>query len=325
MKVSVLLVNLLSFAHLLFGLLACAVTLNAQSPTLHLHANQSLADLPTVGDDPPEFQAKVAFGRFGLDPIAIMMLGTEALANLAQKDHREYSTGEHFVTADFADVVINVSAVRRGGFQNGIATLCIYQGMAHLLSLQKYKNVVIDCFWDRVKTAEVQFARAGWSSSSTNSSSSTKTITEHANNTAGLRPAINETILSAVRPVFRFMRNGQDLDIPLALITIMAALKEFSFHCSIDPVMPSIISAGSQWDACMIFGSQEKIRTTPPFYEYRWAIETVRQLAYFLYVYRRFAEVSIIVVVDQIALAAALLEKGKPSDDNKSRSYSTIN
>ncbi len=56
------------------------------------------------------------------------------------------------------------------------------------------------------------------------------------------------------------------------------------------------------------------IRTRPPFFEYRWAIEAVRQMPGFLLQQRRFAELGIRVIVDGVRVGTALLEKGEPDN-----------
>ena len=52
-----------------------------------------------------------------------------------------------------------------------------------------------------------------------------------------------------------------------------------------------------------------QIRTRPPFFEYRWLIETLRQLPGFLIQQSRFAETSIGIVVDGVHVGNGVLEK----------------
>ena len=53
-------------------------------------------------------------------------------------------------------------------------------------------------------------------------------------------------------------------------------------------------------------------RTRPPFFEYRWLIESLRQLPAFLLQQGRFAEISMGIVVDGVHVGNGLLEKAVP-------------
>ena len=90
----------------------------------------------------------------------------------------------------------------------------------------------------------------------------------------------------------------------MTLTAVLAFLAMFKStdHLGLDRVIES------DWDTSVRFHSG---RTQPPFCDYGWLIETVRQISSFMLQEKMVAEISIRIIVDGVYVGNGLLEKGR--------------
>ena len=196
--------------------------------------------------------------------------------------------------------------------------------MYSLIRDRAYNDAKIVCSWDAVPIAHVYFAQSGYHLSSSNtteasSSPTAGTLGGSGNNNLSSLTTItttntNVTLLDAVvTPIFVFDADSETLTIPGVFITSILALKGFAFRPNTD-IVPTYtgIAPVEEGDASMVFELYQ-IRTRPPFLEYRWLIEAVRQLPAFLVQQSRFAETGIGIFVDGVHVGDGLLQKFRPA------------
>ncbi|KAL8691750.1 MAG: hypothetical protein Q9218_003099 [Villophora microphyllina] len=239
------------------------------------------------------------------------MNGVDALAQIALKDHTARSSGYHFHLQNYAHVFITVSPLGSAStFDNDIATLCIYYGIEDMVRKRKYKEAELDCYWDNVEIARVVINDPITTTSNTVASNSFAIPT--VNNTTDALSQIDDPIVKAVRPRFGYFPDGIIIDIPTACLTVMYSLAKFSRQRATDAVPRCSTDPGPEWNACMVFPADGPIRTRPPFLEYRWVIESIRQIPEWMKRHGRFANLAISFWVDGINLGGGILVKGKP-------------
>ena len=303
---------------------AHAVAINLPTGSLlQRPSNLSLADFANVtslGDDHPHFSAEVYDGNVRLRSISMLMNTVEALATLALKDQTARGSGAHFHAHGYDDVVIDVVPLPPAtDILNEVAVLCISDGMYILIRERAYENARVVCSWDAVPVAKVYFGRPGNHLPSSNTtltllSPTAETLGGSDNNnfTSLTTTTTNATLLEAVTPVFFFSSDSQTLTIPGVFVTLIFALKGFAFRPNTDTVQTyTVIHPAEEGDASMVFEPYQ-IRTRPPYFEYRWLIETLRQMPAFLLQQGRFAELSIGIFVDGVHVGNGVLEKPKP-------------
>lgn len=296
---------------------AIAIAINLlENSMLQLPSNSSLADLTLLSAPPhPHFEAQFEFGNIRLRSISMLMNAVEALAALALKDQTARSSGAHFRFERYPDVVIDVVPKRPAtDVLNEVSLLCIRWGMTHVISQGEYKNAEIDCLWDTVVVAQVHFERPGYQSLSNNASVLAPIAESPGGSVSPLSliTTTNDTLLAAVTPAFSFRADSQTLPIPNVFVITIAVLTAFAYYPKTDPVSTwSVVGTGPEWNTSMLF-EPYSIRARPPFFEYRWAIETVRQMPGFLLQQGRFAELSIGIIIDGVHVGNALLAKGEP-------------
>lgn len=242
-----------------------------------------------------------------LESIAMLMNAVDALAAIAVKDQRGRSPRMHFHSRAYPSVHIDIepkgpSTAPLSDVSNEVATLCLYYGTVDMIKHQEYKVVTFSCLWDNVEVAVVYIDGTPPSTAQlpgdTAMSNTTDTVTD---------PQLN-----ALQPNFFFIDNAKTLGIPLSFVTIMNALKSFFHYGSTEIVPRCFTNPGPEWDASILFFGDGPVRTRPPFLEYRYVIETLRQAPEFMWRSRKFAELGIGFNVDGVPLGAALLMKGKP-------------
>ncbi|KAF6222301.1 hypothetical protein HO133_001387 [Letharia lupina] len=247
----------------------------------------------------------------------MLMNGVEALATLALKDQTARSYGAQFHAEGYPDVVIDIEPQQPAtDVLNEIMLLCIFFGMDRVIREREYRNAKILCFWDNVVVAQVLFERPGYQSSAntTDVLSPTAESPGGSGNISSLITTTNDTLLEAVTPRFYFRPDSQSLPTPNVFGTVITVLLAFAYVPNTDPLEAyTVVRTGAEWDVSMLFEST-LIRTRPPYFEYRWAIETVRQMPGFLLQQGRFAELIIGVIVDGVHVGNALLVKGEPND-----------
>ncbi len=322
------------FSCLLYSSTARAAAITNPNLSLLLQAsNTSLAKFTSLGNDlHPHFHIAIGYGNDGLPATAMLMDAVDSLAKLAPLDYLGRQPNFHGHMEAYPQVVIDVDPVYPAtDVENRVAVLCIYWGMETVVSNRNYKNAEIDCFWDNVVVAQVRFEQPGYYSSATvetNSPISSLGVTAEPTVSNGTTPgltagnstlnsptALNTSLDARVNSIFYFRSDSQTLSLTDVFIITMATLKNVASFPSTDAVTSFTSGAGSAYDLYFAFASGETIRTRPPFYEYRWIIETVRQIPAWMLSQRRFAEISIGILVDDVHLGSAVLEKGEQPHD----------
>ncbi|KAL8706991.1 MAG: hypothetical protein Q9201_000039 [Fulgogasparrea decipioides] len=247
-----------------------------------------------------------------LNSISMLMNAVDALGQLALKNHRDRSGHFHFTLPTYRTVRIDVVTIPPATtFLNEVATLCIYSGMLDVIRKRKYKTVQLTCAWDMVDIMEVFITNPTTAATASNATepgdplSATNTTTDAAATTA-------DPILNQLEPRFGYYPYSRRLDVPLTFLTLMYTHVMFSKESATDIVPRCYTDPGPEWDACMIFPADGAIRTRPPYLEYRYVIQTLRQVPSWLIQHGRFAELAIAIWVDNIDLGGAVLLKGKP-------------
>jgi len=267
----------------------------------------SLAALNRIED--PHFSIAIASGHTNLNRLSLLSNVVESLATIAQRDYNARVSSFHGHEPAI-DVTIDVTpAGIAADFSNQVAVKCIYWGMVYIMAERHFKDAEIDCKWDNLVVAQVQFQGL-----------QTTTRIETLNTTTDSNPVnATTTPLSAVEPVFMFTRDAKTLTVWEVYISVMAALMHVARLPSTDVVeaftsQATAPSSPVYYDVHMLFIG-ESIRTRPPYYEYSHIIEALRQLPGWLRRQGRFAETSFGVVVDGIHVGTGLLSKGPPESD----------
>ncbi|KAL8768077.1 MAG: hypothetical protein Q9209_005620 [Squamulea sp. 1 TL-2023] len=258
----------------------------------------------TVGNN-PRFSARVGFGDVNLEPIAILMLGAYALAHLSLKDMTGRIPSTIFDMAAYPDVVIKIQSMGpTSDILNEVALLCIFQSIAYTAHLRQYRNSETDCHWDNKLVARIYVERQS-QSPDTNILSLTR-------ESSGASPTTNTSTVQsgAVTPRFAFSQGSQLFTVENVFIVALAVLKEFAYKPNEDPVR-TYTYVKTEWSPAFMLFEPESIRSRPPYFEYRWAIETIPKMLAFLVRARRFADLSIAIIVDKVYVGNALLDKDR--------------
>ena len=297
----------------------------SQQPT----SNISLADF--TEDEVPDarfnvhFYATIVLGEVVLPYLPLLMLGVEALAKFAWKDHLAYSRGTYLLFGGCPDVAIAIVPAleyKDIGVLNEVAVRCIVFGMHHVARYQEFKNATINCFWLNRRVAMVVFEKPrnglssgddhtpltvveGVNTSFSSSAQSACTARLGHNTTVALA-----TTLDDVHPHYFYHQNGREVSVLAMFMTIMVALEYLS-------LLPSTAHLTSHriirtaWDTSLQFTSDGR-HGQPPFCDFGWLIETVRRIPLFMLEHNRLAEISIAVIVEGVFVCDGLLEKGRP-------------
>lgn len=297
---------------------------SSQQPT----SNISLA-APTEGEVPDArpnalFYATIVLGEVVLPYLSLLMLGVEALATLAWKDHTAYSAGTYMLLEGFPDAAIAiVPQIKSVGVMNEVAVRCILFGMHHVAKYQEFKNATIDCFWLDRRVASVLFgkprdrlpsgsyhtpltAAKGVNRSLRLSAQSACTAPLGDNITCALATTPDD-----VHPHYFYHLQSREISVLALFMTIMVALEYFSFFGSTIR-LPAHRTIRTAWDTSLRL-TPDQTRKQPPFCETGWLIETVRRIPSFMLEQNKFAEISIAIIVDGVFVGDGLLEKGRPN------------
>ncbi|CAD6570007.1 MAG: hypothetical protein ASARMPREDX12_003268 [Alectoria sarmentosa] len=300
---------------------ANAVAINLP-PNLFIQqpSNFSLADSlniisPSNLSDYSPLHVRLNYGRAPLRPTSLLMNGVEALATLALKDQAARIPSAHFHIQSYPDAIIDVEPERPAtDVSNEVALMCISWGLRNWIEDREYRIVEVECIWDDVLVAHVVFEQASYQASS-NATEALSLTAERPGGTGNLSSPIasaNDTLLEAVTPGFSFPPNSETLPILNVFYLTIKVLTAFARIPNTDTVGTyDVVSLDGEWESYMLF-EPASIRARPPYFEYRWAIETVRQIPGFCLQQGRFAEISFGVVVDGVLVGNGLMGKGTP-------------
>lgn len=245
------------------------------------------------------------------------MNGVEALATLALKDQAACIPSAQFKTQPYLDTIIDVEPQHPAtDVSNELALKCISWGLRRWIEYRVYRNVSVECVWEAVLVPHVKFERQSYqtSSNATEALSLTAERPRGSGNLSSPVTSANDTLLEAVTPVFLFGPDSKNLPILNIFYLVLKVLTAFARFPNTDTLgRYTVVETGSVWDVYMIF-EPSAIRARPPYFEFRWAIETVRQIPGFCLQQGRFAELDIGVVVDYVLVGHGGMDKGKPED-----------
>ncbi|KAL8667338.1 MAG: hypothetical protein Q9168_007296 [Polycauliona sp. 1 TL-2023] len=263
----------------------------------------------TLGEDPRFSIRSLPRENVPVDATSMLVTAVDALLVIGLRDYRAWSPPQqmNFNTPISSRVTISVSPKAPTTIiLNGLATLCIYRGIANLVAVEQFVEADFQCFWESVNVADVSIRRKAPPQTNTQAASSNMSSIDTL--TAG-RLRTHLTYMPGARPINRFD----------AFITAMQAIKQFSLQGS-DAIMTGtiLVDAGPQWDASIVFpeGPQQRpIRRQPPYLEYCYAIVSMRSALIYMLEHQRYAELGFVFWVDGIHLGNALMLKGKLSSD----------
>lgn len=275
--------------------------------------NSSSLSLTTLTDFPEnDFSFDIAFGGVDLDRTSVLSNAVDALAMLAGRDFLGLEVGIHSHLARYPNAVVDVVPVSPAiNFENRLAVWGIYRAVKFMISHSRFESARVDCTYKATILAQVYFERPGYPSPARSSMKTNGTALD-------LNTTITSTSVTTTEPlshfqlnvVFHFFPHAETLGMMDVYITVMATLTRLAEWPGTDPVSPFRAGAGDGYNARMVFHSAETIRATPPFYEYKWIVETVRQIPGWMLAQGRFAELGIGIVVNQVHLGTAVLERG---------------
>ncbi|KAI4232877.1 MAG: hypothetical protein L6R40_007281 [Gallowayella cf. fulva] len=303
----------MSFQRVLASLLytsALLSTSNAAAARSSQHELPSLRELtnfsvPGALASHPHFSLDVHVTEdTQLNPIAMLMNAVDLLAVTGLKDYQGHSAATLFHSPDHPDVVIAlVPTGPATEVLNEVVSLCAYYGMEDMIRYRQYKECTFTCAWDNVDVAVLNI----W-----DQSSAVKHTGAFINSLRNETTDLTNSPLKAVQPQFAYLNRAERLDMRLAFVTIMHAIMSSSRFSGTDIVSPSFTDPSHEWDASVVFPSDGPERTEPPFFEYRYVIQTLRQAPRYMLRHKWFAQLAMLVHVDGHYLGNALLMKGKP-------------
>lgn len=265
------------------------------------------------------FRASIVLGNFSLSVISILMLGVEAIATLALRDYEARISGLYLRIEKYPYVAIAIRPQHRSlGVTNEVALRCIHYGMEYIARHQEFNNATIDCFWYNQRVAQVFFERpkilSGLSGHSRSAMATTlgNIVESPSQNLCTTGSSDHDTCAldifsSRVTPHYFFDNNSREISVLGVFMTTMTVLTFLAMFKSTDHLgLDRIIE--SEWDTSMRFHTG---RTQPPFCDYGWLIETVRRIPSFMLQEKRFAEISMGIIVDGVYVGDGLLEKGR--------------
>ncbi|KAL8782623.1 MAG: hypothetical protein Q9213_005210 [Squamulea squamosa] len=256
----------------------------------------------TVGKN-PRFSAHIGFGDINLRPIAILMVGADALAQLALKDVTGRIPSTTFDMVAYPDVVIKMESMGpTSDISNEVALLCISQSIAYTAHVRRYRNSVADCLWDNELVARIHVEQQH-----PNQDTNRLSLT---GGSSGAPLTLNASTaqLGALTPRFVFLQRSETFTVEDVFIVALAVLKEFAYKPNEDPV-GTYTYVRANWSPASMLFEPISIRTRPPYFEYRWAIETIPKMLAFLVRARSFADLGIAIIVDDVHVGNAILDR----------------
>ena len=188
-------------------------------------------------------------------------------------------------------------------FSNKVAINCINEAIYYIVTHTWFKEAEVDCRWEDVVTAQVLFEAVEGTGSITDVDITTSPTPVNAT-----PPSLN-----ALEARFHFPPDSQSLTIWEVYIIVMQALTSMAQYPSTDAVPQFFVvkaRARAISNANMQFVEVGARRTRPPFFEYRCAINTVRQIPAWMRSQGRFGEIGMAIAVDRIDLGTGYLDKG---------------
>ncbi|KAL8721555.1 MAG: hypothetical protein Q9181_007684, partial [Wetmoreana brouardii] len=256
----------------------------------------------TAGNDGPFGYAFRFHDDKPLNSISMLMNSVDALAQLALKNHRDRSSHFHFTIPAYPTVRIDVVTIPPAtDFLNEVATYCIYYGMVEVVQQRKYEAVELTCSWFNVDVMEVFITNPN-APTTTAHNATEPSESLSATNTTTDAAATADAMLNALRPRFWYFDHGHILNIPVTFINIMYALARFSKQSATDIVPRCYTDPGPEWEGSMVFPADGPIRSRPPYLEYRYVIQTLRQIPAWMLQHGKFAELAMSFWVDGIHL-----------------------
>ncbi|KAL8805553.1 MAG: hypothetical protein Q9223_005311 [Gallowayella weberi] len=262
-------------------------------------ANLSISDSLTAR---PRFTWKVHIKlNARLDPVPMMMMAADALTIIALRDHRGRSRATNFRHTEGFDIVIDLVPKSPAiDVSNEVAILCIYYGMEDMIRHRQFQECTFACELDDVEVAVVNI----WNESSTPEAVKGSSMTETTN--------LTQSLLHDLQPHFSYIDGGADISISVAFVTVMDSIMTLASFRGADVVPPGHTDPGPAWGASVIFPGDGPARRRPPFFEYRYVIDTLNLGLHYMLGHRRSAELRLYVAVDGEYLGRAFLLKGKP-------------
>lgn len=289
------------------------------SPSQNIQPPPNLSLLNRLADDEVRLELRGHYGEETLNIISVLMNTINGLANLAHQPFQKRIPGFHVeILPWYADLDISLQpAGSARDVEVQVAVTALYFVVYHMINDKIFNNTDFDILWDGNFVGHIQIQKAAGLSRAVSRVSNTSQLPSEqpvplVNDTIAANLTASSNLLSdALRLYFHYLPTGARMSFQEVFVTLMAALKSLSHFPSAHVVEPFRTGARG-FNARLQFYGEKTPRTEPPFLTYALLIDTVRQIPFHMVDSKKFAELQVIVVVDEELVGQALLERGTP-------------
>lgn len=261
-------------------------------------------------------------GHYGSDPlniITVLMNTVNGLANLAHQPFQKRIPGFHVdILPWYADLDISIQPAGAGrDVEVQVAVTALYFVVYGMIKDKVFHDADFDIVWDGDVVGHIRITKAVGSSRIVGGGFSKSQISSEqpvllGNDTIAADLTASSGLLGdGIHLHFHYLPDGARMSFQEVFVTLMAALKSLSHFPSAHVVEPFRTGARG-FDARLQFYGDDTPRTEPPFLTYALLIDTVRQIPFYMVDSKKFAELQVVVVVDEELVGQALLERGPP-------------
>lgn len=305
-----------------FLTLTCAAVI---SPAQLISPNLTSIYRPTTilkDIDEDRFEIKGRYGEDSINMISMLMNAVNGVADLAHKGFRG-RIPEVIVDKlpGYQNVDIRISpALPARDIEVRIALWGLYFLAVNMVETRRFKNANYDLWWDGVivanivvkpHTAVATLERSGKQPLTDEEANLSLLSSKTSNPTSTLfsTPSTN----TGLTCFFKFFSPPAGEPIPAleVFVTVLATLRTLAQWPSTDTVEP-FRTGCKDHDVRIQFLAQEFPRTGPPFLQYGFLIDMVREIPAFMLGKRKWAELMIVTAFGREIVGTARLEKGNP-------------
>ena len=250
-------------------------------------------------------------GDEDLPIISVLMNALSALADLAHEDYRWRIQGYNVPNLpDFTDVIIKIQpAAPFTDLEVRFAIFGIYYIVYDMVKKRKFKVSDYNLYWadvavgrvtisNRVRPTVAKRDEFNFAQASTNQ-------TRFFSNESQADPLL--------QTFFEYLSKPEvgKLPAPTVFVTLLAALKNLAIFPETDVVRPFSTGALGFTIRLNIL-EMEHPRTEPPFFLYGNLIDTIKKIPTFMLDNRKFAEIFIVIMSEDLFIGEGTIQKGIP-------------
>ena len=285
----------------------------------------------SITSDPVDerFSILAGYSQVKINTQSCLLNAVDVLARLAAKDYYDRFEGyDDAVLFKHPEVTINIKpAPPADDIPVRIAVWGVYYSIYDMINKKKFVEAEIDLLWSGSLIGWVRYQPTtpsksiiqGQVNKTLNLTKPSVTFTNRSESTLDLNTTPGTELLDLE---LYYIVQGKPLTMIEIFVSVYATLKNIAPFPKTDDV--ESFSAGAAAFDARVYFADGPTRTLPPFYEYRWVIQAMQQVPEYMLSHKRFSELAIVLIVDDVFVGQGVLAKGAPRNGNSGPNSSLI-